>query len=57
MLYEALNLVDGKRSVAEIRDFISAEYEPVSVQDVDQYFRFLESVGVVRMKTTGANAE
>jgi aminopeptidase YwaD len=55
MLYEALNLADGKRSVAEIRDFISAEYEPVSVQDVDQYFRFLESVGVVHMKTTGGN--
>jgi len=55
MLYEALNLVDGKRSVADIRDFISAEYEPVSVQEVDQYFRFLESVGVVHMKTTGGN--
>ncbi len=55
MLYEALNLVDGKRSVAEIRDFISAEYEPVSVQDVDQYFRFLESVGVIHIKTTGGN--
>jgi hypothetical protein len=55
MLYEALNLVDGKRSVAEIRDFISAEYEPVSVQDVDQYFRFLESVGVIHIKTTEGN--
>ena len=55
-LYEALNLVDGKRSVADIRDFISAEYEPVNVQDVDQYFRFLESVGVVHMKKTGATS-
>ena len=45
-LYEALNL----------RDFISAEYEPVNVQDVDQYFRFLESVGVVHMKKTGATS-
>jgi aminopeptidase YwaD len=55
MLYEALNLIDGKRSVAEIRDFISAEYEPVSVQDVDQYLRFLESVGVIHMKTIQSN--
>jgi len=54
MLYEALNVADGQHSVAEIRDFISAEYEPVSVQDVDQYFRFLESVGVIHMKTNGA---
>ncbi len=51
MLYEALNFADGKRSVAEIRDCISAEYEPVSLQDVDQYFRFLESVGVIHLKT------
>ena len=56
MLYEALNLADGKRSVADIRDFISAEYEPVSVQDVDQYFRFLEAVGVVHMKKTGGTS-
>ena len=50
MLYEALNFADGKRSVGEIRDAVSAEYEPVSVQDVEQYFRFLESVGVVHFE-------
>lgn len=55
MLYEALNLVDGKRSVAEIRDFISAEYEPVRVQDVEQYFRFLESVGVIHIRENRGN--
>jgi aminopeptidase YwaD len=56
MLYEALNAADGKRNVSEIRDFISAEYQPVSVQDVDQYFRFLESVGVVHIKTNVATS-
>jgi aminopeptidase YwaD len=50
LLFEALNLADGKRSVAEIRDFLSAEYEPVNVADVEQYFRFLETVGVVHLK-------
>jgi hypothetical protein len=50
MLYEALNFADGKRNVGEIRDAVSAEYEPVSVQDVEQYFRFLESVGVVHFE-------
>src|SRR5262249_42304291 len=49
ILFEALNAADGRRSIADIRDFISAEYEPVGVQDVEQYFRFLESVGVVRI--------
>jgi hypothetical protein len=50
MLYEALNFADGKRNLGEIRDAVSAEYEPVSVQDVEQYFRFLESVGVVHFE-------
>jgi len=57
MLYEALNAADGKRTVAQIRDFISAEYEPVPVQDVDQYFRFLESVGVIHMVTSSTTAK
>jgi aminopeptidase YwaD len=54
MLYEALNAADGVRNVGEIRDFISAEYEPVKTHDVEQYFRFLESVGVVKLKIGGA---
>jgi len=49
MMFEALSLADGKRSIAEIRDIVSAEYEPVSLEDVAQYFRFLESVGVVHL--------
>jgi len=53
MLFEGLNFADGKRSVAEIRDLISAEYEPVSVQDVEQYLQFLDSLGVVHLKTQG----
>jgi len=57
LLYETLNFADGKRNVAEIRDAVSAEYEPVSVQDVEQYFRFLESVGVVRMKKNGERSQ
>jgi len=54
LMFEALNLADGKRNIAEIRDFLSAEYEPVSVADVEQYFKFLESVGVVRINTAAA---
>jgi len=46
--YEALNLVDGVRSLREIRDALSAEFSPVSQPDVIEYFRFMERYGVVR---------
>ncbi|MDP9194604.1 MAG: DUF4910 domain-containing protein [Acidobacteriota bacterium] len=45
--YEALNLVDGKRTVTEIRDALSAIYTPVSVEDVEQYLGALESIDVI----------
>lgn len=45
--YEILNLVDGKRSVQDIRDYISAAYGPIPVADVFEYLRLLEKVGVV----------
>jgi aminopeptidase YwaD len=51
VLYEALNFADGKRSLREIRDAVSAEYGPVDIADLDQYFKFLESVGVVSTVT------
>jgi aminopeptidase YwaD len=47
--YEALNFADGKRSVLEIRDAISAEFDPVPVTEVAQFFEFLEKLGVVRI--------
>jgi len=48
--YEALNFVDGKRSMLEIRDAISAEFGPMDPIEVEQYFRFLAGVGVVTLK-------
>jgi hypothetical protein len=45
--YEALNLIDGKRSVAEIRDALSAIYKPVKIEDVQQYLDALASIEVV----------
>jgi len=47
MTYEALNFADGKRSVAEIRDALSAEFDPVPLSEVAQYFQFMEKLGVV----------
>jgi predicted AAA+ superfamily ATPase len=48
ILYEILNLVDGKRSVQAIRDYLAAAYGPISVEDVADYLRLLEKIGVVR---------
>jgi hypothetical protein len=45
--YEALNLWDGKRSDAEIRDMLSAIHGPVAVEDVTQYLDALASIGVI----------
>jgi len=46
--YEALNLVDGRRTPAEIRDALSAIYEPVELKDVEEYLAALASIGVIR---------
>lgn len=48
MLYEILNLVDGKRNIQAIRDYLAASYGPISVEDVADYLRLLEKIGVVR---------
>jgi aminopeptidase YwaD len=45
--YEVLNLVDGRRSVARIRDDVAAIYGPVPVELVAEYLAALESIGVV----------
>jgi hypothetical protein len=48
--YEALNFVDGKRSILDIARAVSAEYGPVSVQDVNDFFKILEKAELVRLK-------
>ena len=49
--YETLNLVDGKRSVSEIRDWLLAEFGSgsgdIPLADVEQYFTALEKIGVI----------
>jgi hypothetical protein len=50
--YEALNFVDGRRTLLDIRDAVSAEYGPLPAADVEQYFRFLERLGVVTLHSS-----
>lgn len=47
-IYETLNLVDGTRTVQDIRDIVSAVYGPVPVAMVVEYLRALQVAGVVR---------
>lgn len=49
ILYEILNLVDGKRTVQAIRDYVAAAYGPIPIEDVSEYLRLLEKIGVVKM--------
>ncbi len=45
--YEVLNFADGKRSTRQIRDAVSAEYGPISLELVLEYLRALEKTGLV----------
>lgn len=45
--YETLNFADGRRNAQQIRDAVSAEYGPVSLDLVLEYLRALEKIGVV----------
>ncbi|MBV8687838.1 MAG: M28 family peptidase [Alphaproteobacteria bacterium] len=46
--YETLNLVDGRRSVQEIRDALAATVAPVPLEEVAAYLATLERLGVIR---------
>jgi aminopeptidase YwaD len=50
LLYEILNLVDGKRSVQAIRDYLAAAYGSIAVEDVADYLKLLEKIGVIRLE-------
>jgi aminopeptidase YwaD len=45
--YEVLNLVDGKRSPAEIRNAVSAIYGPIPLPIVVEFLGALEAAGVI----------
>src|SRR5260370_8874227 len=47
MAYEALNLVDGRRSITEIRNVLRAAYGPISPADLLDYFKVLEKAAVL----------
>ena len=48
--YEALNLVDGKRSVQEIRNWLTAELGPVDIGMVSEYLDALSQTGLLQVR-------
>lgn len=48
--YEIVNFVDGKRSVGEIRDAVSAEYGPLGLDLVDDYLNACKEAGLIQWK-------
>ena len=50
LLYEILNFIDGKRTLLDIRQAVSAEYQPVPLEEVEEFLQVLASAGVIQMK-------
>ena len=48
--YEIANFVDGVRTVSEIRDAVSAEFEPLQLEAVAEYLDLLARAGAVSFK-------
>ncbi|HMG54518.1 MAG TPA: DUF4910 domain-containing protein [Kofleriaceae bacterium] len=48
--FEALNLVDGKRSISDIRDLLTGRYSPVPLGEVTAWFDLLARAGVVVLR-------
>ena len=49
-VYEALNFVDGRRTVSDIRDWLTTELGPVPIEYVEEYLAALASIDVIRAK-------
>lgn len=48
--FELVNFIDGRRTVSDIRNALSAEYGPVAIATVARYLEDLVRVGVVKWK-------
>lgn len=48
--FELVNFIDGRRTVDQIRDALSAEFEPLNVKTVARYLDDLETVGAIQWR-------
>ena len=44
------NFIDGKRSISDIRDAVSAEFAPIALSVVVEYFERLAKVGAISIR-------
>jgi len=47
--YEIVNFIDGTRTVSDIRDAVSAEFEPIDVKVVAEYLELLARIGAITL--------
>jgi hypothetical protein len=50
IVYELGNFIDGKRSISDIRDAVSAEFGPIALPVVADYFERLAKTGAVAIR-------
>jgi hypothetical protein len=50
VIYELGNFIDGKRSISDIRDALSAEFGPLPLPSITDYFDRLAATGAVIVK-------
>ena len=48
--YEIVNFIDGKRTISEIRNAVSAEFAPIELKAVSEYIDILVKAGAVTFK-------
>jgi hypothetical protein len=48
--YEIVNFIDGTRTLSDIRDAVSAEFEPLELKAVAEYLDALARAGAVSFK-------
>jgi hypothetical protein len=50
LAYESLNLVDGRRSVSEIRDILAGRYSPAPLAEISEYMDLLFKAKAITWK-------
>jgi aminopeptidase YwaD len=48
--YEIVNFIDGARSIADVRNAVSAEFEPIELSAVAEYIELLARAGAITFK-------
>ena len=50
VIYELGNFIDGRRSISDIRDAVSAEFAPIALPVVVDYFERLAKTGAISIQ-------